>query len=931
LVLVLAAATASAQTVGVTAGAITGTVSARTGAVLPAVSVAITSDALMRSRTVETNEDGLYRFVALPPGQYTVVFNRAGFKPARREQIHVGIGFTATINVELDIAAPTEEVIVERRSPVIDAQATSIAATFDAHSLADLPSARSMWALQAMTPAVHVPRFDFGGGVAGLGGPVTVYGTAGFNRPMVEGISVTGINPTGFTLNYGSFDEVSIHTAAHGPEWHAPGIHMQFISKSGGNQYHGTLYADTTRTDWQSFNIEDREIRGNNRLSSYYDVNADIGGYIKPDTAWWYFSVRKQDIVAREVNFPVKPLRTSLTNFSGKSTYQLTPGSTLIGFGQAGRNYQPNRLDPFGPSGSGVAPATAINVSEESTSEQVAWGWVWKGEWNAAINDTLYFESRAGQFGANRPERPNGAAQRFEDVGNLIVTGGNRDWQQNYRRDQVIASLSYFKNGWRGQHHFKTGGEIFQTRATEIWKRAYPGDVLHVLQNGQPTEVYLFETPSRSENGLWTYSAYGGDSWRMNSRVTLNLGVRFDRYRVFLPQQRHPAGRFNPVSQTFAAIDNLIDWNVLTPRLGAALDLAGDGRTIVKLSYGRYRLAPGNEIGNNANPNANVWWRRYGWSDLNRNGMWDDGEQGTGAVESRGGAAIESLDRALELPVFNEVAAWLEREWFSAIGIRTGVVWRGQGQHYVRQNATWPFDAFTAPITIFDPGPDGRSATADDGGAIQAFELPEDLSRLEPTNIVRNVPRAESQYWTWDVTATRRFAGRWSLTAGLAHTWNQDQASRYLGQAVRQNTYPLTPNDLINADDSGAYAFRIWSAKVYGTYEGRWGLRVTPFVRHQSGQPFGRTFVTTFNYARNVRVLAEPMGTRRMDNVTLADVRLEKGFRVARARVAGFVDVFNLFNANPEQNTSWSSGQSFLRPLSIVPPRLARLGAKLEW
>ena len=81
----------------------------------------------------------------------------------------------------------------------------------------------------------------------------------------------------------------------------------------------------------------------------------------------------------------------------------------------------------------------------------------------------------------------------------------------------------------------------------------------------------------------------------------------------------------------------------------------------------------------------------------------------------------------------------------------------------------------------------------------------------------------------------------------------------------------------------------------------------------------------------NVRILAEPIGTRRMDNVTLLDIRAEKGFRLAHGRrIAGFIDVFNLLNANPEQNASWSSG-SFLRPLTIVPPRIARIGTKLEW
>ena len=212
-------------------GAINGTVTDSTGAVLPGVTIVISSAALMGTRTTVTNAEGLYRFPALAPGEYTLVFTLNGFKAVRREGIYVGLGFTATVNVELQIATLQENVIVERNSPVIDKQSTAIGATFDARQLADLPSARSMWAIQAATPAVYFPRFDLGASATGLGGPISAYGTAGSNRPMVEGISVTGINPTGFTLDYGAFDEVSVGTAAHGPEWPCAGcahaVHQQ--------------------------------------------------------------------------------------------------------------------------------------------------------------------------------------------------------------------------------------------------------------------------------------------------------------------------------------------------------------------------------------------------------------------------------------------------------------------------------------------------------------------------------------------------------------------------------------------------------------------------------------------------------------------------------------------------------------------------------
>ena len=231
------------------------------------------------------------------------------------------------------------------------------------------------------------------------------------------------------------------------------------------------------------------------------------------------------------------------------------------------------------------------------------------------------------------------------------------------------------------------------------------------------------------------------------------------------------------------------------------------------------------------------------------------------------------------------------------------------------------------PVRIADPGPDGAVGTADDGADIDGRELQAGVGPA--VNIVRNVPNADARHWTLDLVGTRRSSGRWSLVAGFAHTWSRNQANNYFGQNVRQNPYPLTPNDLINTDSNGAHAFRMWNAKAYGVYRAPWGVQIAPLVRHQSGQPFGRTFQRTLNYGQ-VRILAEPMGTRRMDYVTLVDLKVEKSFRLSGPRLALFVDVFNILNANAELNISWVSG-SFLQPLSIVPPRIARVGARFDW
>jgi hypothetical protein len=443
---------AAAQTVNVSTGAVEGRVVDATGAVLPGVAIKVSSDALMLPRETLTDSEGFYRFPALPPGEHTFVFALEGFTAVHREGVHVGAGFTATINVVMDLATQRAELIVKGESPVIDRQSAAIATRFDASQLANLPGSRSMQAIFAATPGVYVNRFDVGGNMAALGVENGAFGITGANRPMVEGIDTTGVQGTGFTFDYGSFEEVLVSTAAHAAEWPKAGVQMQFIAKSGGDQYHGALYAGYESRAWQSFNIDEDQIsrgvqpggglspRETNRLWSFYDVNGDVGGFIRKNALWWYTSFRDQEVAARYVNFPV-PHRTRVTNYSGKLTWQASPNHKLDAYVQAGRNYMPNRLDPSGLTA--LSPTSAVNETADSTMEQRVWGWVFKGEWNFIIDDIFFVEARAGQYGADSRLRPRSSAPRFEDVGTLIVRGGNRDSLSNVRRDQLFGSLSH--------------------------------------------------------------------------------------------------------------------------------------------------------------------------------------------------------------------------------------------------------------------------------------------------------------------------------------------------------------------------------------------------------------------------------------------------------------------------------------------------------
>jgi hypothetical protein len=211
---------------------------------------------------------------------------------------------------------------------------------------------------------------------------------------------------------------------------------------------------------------------------------------------------------------------------------------------------------------------------------------------------------------------------------------------------------------------------------------------------------------------------------------------------------------------------------------------------------------------------------------------------------------------------------------------------------------------------VVDPGSDGRLGSADDGQTLTAYGLTAEALAAAPVNLTTNLPDSDSDYYTWEITATKRPSTTWSLLASFTKTWSYEAA------VAPGNDF--TPNALINATDSQD-RFTTWQAKLNAAVMLPLDFRLVPVVRSQSGTPFARTFVRTLNYG-NAVIKTEPIAANRTPNVTLVDLRTEKGFGIGRARVMGFFDVYNVFNTNAEQTVTTSSGASWLRPTAITGP-----------
>jgi hypothetical protein len=912
-----------AQTVTSTTGAINGVVSDSSNAVLPGVTITLSGQAEMGTPTTVSGPNGAFGFAAVPPGDYVLTFELSDFGTVRREGVHVGIGFTATVNATMSPGSVNEAVTVTAAVPAIDVTNSVIATHFDAKQITDLPGSRDINALFAVTPAIAMAKMDVGGSAALNLASYTAYGlnsTTGVNRNEVEGIRVGAANGANdnFFPDYGSFAEVVVNTVANSAVSSAPGTFEQYVAKSGGNQYHSDVYLDFENRAMEATNIDAAQIAAGaagsptlsvydtNRLSKFTDFDVDMGGYVKKDKVWWYGAFRHTLL---DQAFPW--LTDGITRledwvYTGKSTYNLTTNQKIIGYYTYNYSDQPDYFN----AGSSQPFQTIDALPHASTPFTV-----YKVEYNAVLSNSMYFEVRNGAYLSGFNTAAKTTLPRVQDTGANTVAGGNSNTGLTRNRPHFNAALSYVKSGWGISHTIKVGGETMIDHLIAPFN-GYGNqcDCLSTLVNGTPSQVQIYLGHNDSKNDLRTVGAYLDDTWQVAPRLTLSLGIRIDRYKPSLPDQSGPSG------QQFTATDNFPVFNNWGPRFGVTYSLTKDNKNIIKAHWGQAYVYPGVNFTSAFNPNPSGWSQTFKWTqDIGHLGYWVPADGLGTLLSSTGGTNGTQLDPNIQNTLIRQTTGYYERELAPNFGIRAGFVWNGRRQLYGVLNTNLPLSAFSVPIKLTDPGPDGRLGTADDGGAYTGYNVAPAYVGIPTVNTEQNIEQGESNYYTAEITATKRMTGRWSLLASFAETWNHE--TRIAGTA----TY--NPNAFINTDNS-YLTYKNWQAKASATLELPHGFRVIPTLRYQSGSPFGRTFVQTFNYG-NTTVLAEPFDAERTANIALLDARVERRFRLgARYTLSGLVDFYNIFNANGEQTVTVSSGNSWLRPTAITGPRIIRAGIK---
>ena len=533
-----------AAQVSSTTGAIVGSVTDNSKAVMPGVTITVSGPALMGTRTAVTEEDGSYRIPSLPPGEgYTLTFELTGFGKVTRQDIALGAGFTASINVEMGVSSLTESVTVSGASPVVDVTATKVTTQLNAVQMANVLGSRDYTMLMSSVPGVTLATMDVGGSNSINNVAYTAYGITGQNRGEVEGMYTSMPGGASSDMNYSnfnSFEDFAVNAIGNDATMPKPGNLSSVVSKAGGNTYHGMVYQDYENDKMEAHNIDAAQIalgvRGGgtvatediNRLVAFHDFHADLGGFIKRDKLWWYGVYRYQ---VQKQNFPAiiddtAHIRLPIRTF--KVTYNLTPNNKFTGYFTRGTKHHnnftgaiPTITSNSASTGNQVYPTGTVTAAYESVLGSKAVLVVRVGKWY----DGQQYIGKCDQVPDGRGGVGYGApcAVRHSDTGANMVNGTFQTTVGEALRPQANASLTYFQDGWAGSHNFKVGSEFYRDTQRRILYQF--GDMVLILNNGRPSQVELWQPPNESANQEFTASGYIQDAWRVNSRLTRQSGL----------------------------------------------------------------------------------------------------------------------------------------------------------------------------------------------------------------------------------------------------------------------------------------------------------------------------------------------------------------------------------------------------------------------
>ena len=302
---------------------------------------------------------------------------------------------------------------------------------------------------------------------------------------------------------------------------------------------------------------------------------------------------------------------------------------------------------------------------------------------------------------------------------------------------------------WNGPHELKFGTQNSLGDWAEV--ASLNGDIVLRFRDGVPDSAELRNTPLDALSHLTELGFYVQDRWTIGNRLTINAGLRYDKFRINIAEQSAPAGTWVPARQ-FDEIKNVPNWDDLMPRLGVSYDVTGTGRTVVKGSFSMY---VGNEgVGPASSVNPMFLSRnRCVWTDTNGDLNAQPNELSNCAGFS--GGVSTRLDPALKRQFNREYTLGFQHELAPDLGLSVTFYRRENRNMRGPRNLAIPASSYipvtvnnlltNEPMTIFNQDP-----------ATLGLQ----------NNVIMNADILNNDYNGIEFVVQRRFSSRGFLLAG---------------------------------------------------------------------------------------------------------------------------------------------------------------------
>lgn len=908
-------------------GKLTGTVTDDTGQPLPGVTVEITSPALITGkRSAVTSEKGTYVFLNLPIGKYTVSASLEGFKKAIQENVGISAASSIAVDLTMEPGAIEETVIVTGMAPVVDAKSSTIAANIEKELLEKLPTSRdAFYDLALSTPGMVAQGKDG----TWLPSPSAYGSTSNENVFLINGVNTT--NPrlasagSLVAVNYNAVEEVRIIALGSKAEYgNFSGVAIDVLTKSGSNTFHGNAAFYSILSD-AADNQPKGEVEGakfeigpfgpgkygkllfvgsGDDIKRYatleWEGNFTLGGPIIRDKVWFYGGF---DYIRSEAKAPFWEVPERYWGRFGDIKISAEPWLSQRAW--IAYHYENNDGDGWTWNPHWDSTMTYGQASEtHSISSQ--WQWLASGK-------TIFTAKYLGFWRDDKPHIPDDAPDHPGYINwwkwNVYGINGAFPYVESQKssRNTVQADISHYAEDFLGEHDIKFGvqytlgrgnwmGGYFHGYANFAYPAPWTNNINYMKSWYGATGLIFYNRQTHRNPWLTVRTSdnlglFFDDQWTPIKRLTINLGLRFDRMtakygegKVYeQPSTPEAINDPPPVLRTREGTENILDFKTLAPRIGITYALTSDMKTIFRANYGRYFMPINVEYLRRFGPDMYPTILRYIYYlipfnlvDLNGNNIVDPDETTNAArylhdpkYLSPGSrpswqAEYQTVDESWQLKVADDLKAQhtdqitlnLERELFGDFSASLTYIYKHTKDIFVN----WPYNRATGQeweyerisyktqygqtvqlwgIVWKDYNGDGTVDNADIGWV--------------GTNIdreVRNMPEVDGVkprriYHGMQFMLKKRYSNRWQMLGALLYGTSDGMAARSIrqdfnveGPMVFDTNWLAGLNQTINSMEGPLPHTQKFEFKLSGSYrvpvvEADVGVR----FRFNSGRP----------------------------------------------------------------------------------------------